>query len=54
MDPYGSHIIATSRSEDFAREATAERTARVVRKRNRRTEPRSGPAAREVVRPAIA
>lgn len=54
MDLYGNHIVATSRREDYAREAAAERLASTARKRHHQPEPRPAPRAREAVRPAVA
>ena len=54
MDPFGSHIVAESRAQDYAREAANERLASLARRRNHQAEPRSAPAPREAVRPAIA
>jgi hypothetical protein len=54
MDLYGNLIVASSRREEYAREAAEERLARSVRRRHHQAEPRPAPAQREVARPAIA
>jgi hypothetical protein len=57
MDPFSTHIIATSRYEEFAREAATERIAKSTRrdrKRNAQAEPRPAPRHSEAPRPVTA
>jgi hypothetical protein len=54
MDLYGNLIVATSRGDDYARQAAASRLARSARRRHQQDAPRPAPQPREAVRPAIA
>lgn len=57
MDSYSSYLVSVARSEDYAREAAAERQGRAIlrqRKRHRQAEPRPAPAPHEVTRAVTA
>lgn len=57
MDPFSANIIATSRHEDYLREADIERVARSARRdrrRHHRAETVPTPRHHEATRPAIA
>lgn len=57
MDPFSANIIATSRHEDYLREADNERVVRLARrdrKRHQRGDAAPAPRHHEVTRPAIA
>ncbi|HEU5476152.1 MAG TPA: hypothetical protein VFV67_36470 [Actinophytocola sp.] len=56
MDPFRSHLMAASRTEDYLREAAADRRAGPLRRRTRAetAAPRQGSRPREVARPVTA
>ena len=56
MDQFSAHIVATTRTDEFVRDAEAARQAGLVRRRVRdaQTAPRPAPRSHEVTRPVTA